>query len=245
MRKLNEEISWKAENAVDKSVTRIRGSVLTSAFEVMKDCAPNFGLSMAQARSVPARMNASKRFNAAFVGYTNEMKNAMFMLIDDTKDFSDVRDRMAHLNHIFDTYRGIISSDAIKSVASSLERLINDDPDLKYIITTATVEYKASLNEIFDTEHECFEMDWNLAIPADLIADPNLNLSKEIMDFELFRDAMDANDEDAIDKVLTVLERRFPDAVQLTRNNEPVVGSEEFINYIREVMENTPPNLIE
>ena len=244
MRKLNEEISWKAENAVDKSVTRIRGSVLTASFDVMKDCAPHFNLSMAQARAVPARMNANKRFNAGFTGYATEMKNAMLMLIDDAKDFNDVRDRMAHLNHIFDTYKGIICSDAIKSMASSLERLIGEDPDIKYIITAAAVEYKASLNEIFSVEHDVLEMEWNLAIPADLIADPNLNLSKEIIDFELFRDAMDANDEDAIDRVLDVLEKRFPDAAQLTEEDEPSMTSDEVVNAIRVILDQAP-NLIE
>ena len=244
MRKLNEEISWKSENAIDRSVNRIRGSVLTASFEVMTDCAPHFNISMAQARAVPARMNANKRFNAAFTGYTTEMKNAMFMLIDDAKDFNDVSDRIAHLNHIFDTYKGIICSDAIKSMASSLERLIGDDPDIKYIIAMAAVEYKASLNGIFSIEHDRLEMDWNLAIPADLIENPNTAPSKEIMDFELFRDAMDANDDDSIDQILDVLEKRFPDAVQLSEDDEPSMTSDEVVNAIRVILDHAP-DLIE
>ena len=244
MRKLNEEISWKSENAIDRSVNRIRGSVLTASFEVMTDCAPHFNISMAQARAVPARMNANKRFNAAFSGYTTEMKNAMFMLIDDAKDFNDVSDRIAHLNHIFDTYKGIICSDAIKSMASSLERLIGDDPDIKYIITMAAVEYKASLNEIFSIEHDRLEMDWNLAIPADLIESPNSAPSKEIMDFELFRDAMDANDNDSIDQILDVLEKRFPSAAQVIEDDEPSMTSDEVVNAIRVILDQAP-DLIE
>lgn len=243
MRKLNEEISWKSENAIDRSASRIRSSVLAASFEVMTDCAPHFNISMAQARAVPARMNANKRFNAGFAGYTTEMKNAMFMLIDDAKDFNDVSDRIAHLNHIFDTYKGIICSDVIKSMASSLERLIGDEPDIKYIIAMAAVEYKASLNEIFNIEHDRLEMDWNLAIPADLIENPNFAPSKEIMDFELLRDAMDANDDDSIDQVLDVLEKRFPAASEVV-DDEPSMTSDEVVNAIRVILDNAP-NLIE